>query len=185
MGDSVDLVRKSLEYSDKNKEKYNKFITKIKYIQFKNSEVETKPSYIIFYDNNNKELLKTRYEIFGSFDNRTKIWIWGWAQADIMKSTIKTSKQILNYGLNIGYENNKFLKTELVTSRFRINDVVQLEIHIAIASYLSKNPLIFNFYEYDNSYNKETNLYKNYYNKFDDDYKLNSLILLDFDKIKN
>lgn len=185
MADSVDLVRKALEYNDKNKEKYTKFISKIKFIKFENNNIETKPSYIIFYDRDNKELLKSRYEIFGSFDNRTKIWIWGWAQANIMKSTIKISRQILNYGLNIDYENNNFLKTEIVTSRFRINNSIQLEIHIAVAAYISKNPLIFNFYEYDNIYDKENDIYRKYFDKKNKDYTLHSLIILDFDKIKD
>ena len=48
----------------------------------------------------------------------------------------------MNYGAELDPELS-FLKTELVTSRFRISDPIQLEIHTAIASYLSKKPVIF------------------------------------------
>ena len=59
---------------------------------------------------------------------------------DNEKSTI--AKKLLNYGLNI-YPSNEnqeeiYLKTQLLNSRFLIQDKFQLEIHLALASYLSR-----------------------------------------------
>jgi hypothetical protein len=50
------------------------------------------------------------------------------------------------YGTDIDIDKNPtniLLKNELVTSRFRIEDNVQIDIHCAIASYLAKKPFIF------------------------------------------
>ena len=39
------------------------------------------------------------------------------------------------------------VKTELITSKFEISDPIQIDMHLAIVSYLSKSPLIFNYIE--------------------------------------
>ena len=52
------------------------------------------------------------------------------------------SRKILNYGLDLD-TNQNFLKTELVTSRFTVSNLLQLDIHVAIASYLTKIPNIY------------------------------------------
>ena len=41
-----------------------------------------------------------------------------------------------------------FLKTELVTSRFRITNPIQLDIHVAIASYLSRQYVVYKYASY-------------------------------------
>jgi hypothetical protein len=50
-------------------------------------------------------------------------------------------RKILNYGIELEPTNN-FLKTELITSRFRVTNKIQLDIYSAIVSYLSKKPRI-------------------------------------------
>ena len=52
------------------------------------------------------------------------------------------SRKILNYGLDLTPD-EQFLKSELITSRFRISSKIQLDIHVALASYLTKMPLIY------------------------------------------
>ena len=51
-------------------------------------------------------------------------------------------RKIWNYGAILD-PSEKYLKTELITSRFRIADTIQLDIHAGIASYLSKYPMIY------------------------------------------
>jgi hypothetical protein len=60
----------------------------------------------------------------------------------LSKNSTYTSRKILNYGLDLG-PNQEYLKSELITSRFRITNPIQLDIHTAISSYLSQIPTIF------------------------------------------
>lgn len=146
MNGSNDLIINSLEYYDKNRDKYAKFFAKIKHYSMIQDDKDTGHNTIIFYDKYNNELLRSTYEIMGIYTNFSNTWAWAWADPLLQKNKTYISKKILNYGLNIESPNEIFLKTELITSRFRIVIDVQLEVHIAIASYISKTPLIFNMY---------------------------------------
>jgi len=53
------------------------------------------------------------------------------------------------YGTELDSQQN-FLKSELITSRFKINNSIQLDIHASIASYLSKKPMIFKMKQFKN-----------------------------------
>jgi hypothetical protein len=144
MSQSINIITNSLEYYDTNQEIFDKINSKIKYykIELVNSDLDH--SKIKFFDKNKKELFVSRYEIVGSFNNTTNTWIWAWSIPHFRKNSTFISKKILNYGLDIPAKpENKFLKSELVTSRFRIADHIQLDLHVAIASYISKNPFIF------------------------------------------
>jgi hypothetical protein len=77
--------------------------------------------------------------------NESKIWTWGWAIPYLQKNSIKTSKEILLYGINLNPGDDITLKMELITSRFRVANDVQLDIHLSLSSYLSKKPLIFEY----------------------------------------
>ena len=108
-------------------------------------------------------------------------------------------RNILNYGLNLDpITENTFLKTELITSRFRINDPVQLDVHIAISSYLSKVPFIFKHIIHEKdpfeylSYSvderlllQDTKLFE--YNEIllqtDEDYRIDYIFILDHNKL--
>jgi len=146
---SQDIILNSLNYYDKKREKYNKILSKIKYVSFKKTDSDMKHNTIIFYDKNKKQLFQSRYELVGAYNNYSNTWIWAWSMPQISKNLQYTSRKILNYGLDIidDYDNNNiFLKTELITSRFRISDPVQLDIHLSIAAYIAKIPIIFNLY---------------------------------------
>ena len=178
MTEQNDVVVRALEFYDKNKEKYDKFLSKVKYLSFR-SDGDKK--YISFLDKNKEKIIESRYELLGDYYNDIKTWIWGWSQPGNKKSLIKTSKMLFDYGINIDYNKNKFLKTLLVTSRFLINTLVQLEINIAIASYLSKYPFVFNFYQYEST--AEGQYWKNHYLDNDINYAISPLIILDYHKI--
>lgn len=124
-----ELILKSFDYYDKQNKLNEKYLKKKGILDGENS--------VIIFD---KE--KFKYELLGVFDNQTNVWIWSWMipLIDNEKSTI--AKKLLNYGLNI-YPSNEnqeeiYLKTQLLNSRFLIQDKFQLEIHLALASYLSR-----------------------------------------------
>lgn len=137
------LIINSLEYYDKNVEKYHTLSNNIKYYSLKYSENDLEHSQIIFYDKNKEELFRSRYEIIGIYNNYSNTWTWAWSIPFLEKNSVYTSRKILNYGLDIiPSTDTQFLKTELITSRFRVSHPTQLDLHVSIASYLSKIPLI-------------------------------------------
>jgi len=141
------LVQDSLEYYDKNCEKYDELFCNVKYIKFKTTSNDIDRSYVYMYDKDKKEILKSHYENIGIYNNKSHTWIWAWSVPRFFKNTTNIIRKIINYGMELNPESN-FLKTELITSRFRITNTIQLDMHVAIASYLSKKPLIYKHMSY-------------------------------------
>lgn len=88
-----------------------------------------------------------KYDILGIFDNTTNIWMWGWMVPEYYINETTIVKKLLNYGLKIDRTdlsaNKLYLKTQLVNSRFLLEDEIQLDIHIALSSYLIKDNINF------------------------------------------
>lgn len=143
------LIQDALEYYDINTEKYDDFFKSIKFIKLINALKDMDHNSIILYNNDKKELLTSRYEIIGVYTNQSKTWTWAWSNPKFRKNTTIIARKIVNYGMELDPE-SRFLKTELITSRFRITNPIQLDIHAAIASYLSKKTMIFKYQVYNN-----------------------------------
>jgi hypothetical protein len=183
MNKSRDLILTALEYYDKNKEKYGKYISKIKYYDTIINENDMEHSVIIFYDKNKKELFRSRYEIIGIYYNYSSTWVWSWTIPDYPKNATFITKKILNYGLDIDNKQDPLLKIELITSRFTIFNKIQLDIHIAISSYIAKVPFIINIYfnpklQTDGTY-KNFNSIDELYGDENDFHIMSSLFILD------
>lgn len=158
---SVNIIKDALEFYDNNNEKYENIKKKIKYIRIIPSQelhediIGTKLS---FYDKNKNELFASRIEFLGNYYNKINVWVWGWSIPILDKSLSTIIRKVFLYGTDIDITpynfDNILLKNELITSRFRIIDEVQLEIHCAIASYLSKKPFIFIWKDIDVSENE-------------------------------
>lgn len=147
MSSTTDIILNSLEYYDNNNEKYNKLLSKVKYYSLENKYGDMEHHEITFYDKNKKVIFKSDYELIGLYNNFSNTWAWAWSLPWAKKNETYLSRKILYYGLDIIPEvNTQFLKSELITSRFRISNLIQLDIHIAIASYLSKIPLTYGLY---------------------------------------
>lgn len=142
MNNISNLVSDSLEFFDGNKEKYDWFINKIKYITLV-KETTSNQQFISLFDIDKNLIHRSRYEVLGILDPVSNIWIWAWAVPYLPKSLTFISRKILNYGTELDPE-GELLKTELITSRFKISGPIQIELHTSIASYLSKQPLIIN-----------------------------------------
>lgn len=130
------FIKKALDHYDKQQIKYNDLIrsSKINYYLDKN-EIE-------FIDNDGK-ILDFPFETLGYFDNNTQIWIWGWLLQDLKSEQVEICRELLNYGLKLEpdtltAEHNLF-KALLVNSRISIDEDTQLDINLAIISYLMRN----------------------------------------------
>ena len=128
-----DLVIKALDYYDSKNNEYKKLI---KYDNFELNKTDNEIQL------NEK---KFKYEVLGIFDNSVNVWIWAWMIPSIEKNSTIIVKKLLNYGLNI--EENLieelYLKIQFTNSRFLLEDKLQLEIHLALSSYLVKENIKF------------------------------------------
>lgn len=143
---SKDLIINSLDFFDKNKEKYSKLISKIKYFTIIRNTNDMDRNIIVCYDNDKNEIFKSEFEYSGTYYSSTNTWIWSWAIPIAPKNSTYLAKKIVNYGMDLDYMDNRLLKTELITSRFKITNSIQLDIHIAISAYIAKIPFIMDIY---------------------------------------
>jgi len=146
--DNISFVTNSLEYFDKNNEVYKNMSRYIRYTKIIGSELDNVQPVIVFYDKNKDEIFRSRYEVLGIYTPITSTWAWAWSIPYLRKNNTSISRKILNYGTTLDPE-ALFLKTELITSRFRIADPIQIDIHVSVASYLTKTPLIYQWYTYE------------------------------------
>lgn len=142
--DNISLVTTALEYYDTNSEKYEGLLKHAKYLKFIEAMNDMENNVVCFFDKNKNEILRSRYEIIGLYNSSTNTWTWSWAIAVFKKNNTNIARKLWNYGAMLD-PNVMYLKTELITSRFRVADFVQLDIHVGIASYISKNPFIYKY----------------------------------------
>jgi len=132
------LITKALDYYDKNNLKYYKYINSSNIIFNDKNNIE------FYLDDNDK--LNGTYEILGYYDVLNSIWIWGWL-LQVKYDDIELSRELLMYGLKLDptiiNAEQLYLKNLLLNSRFTINDNVQLDINLAIFSYLLKKKFLF------------------------------------------
>lgn len=130
------LIKKSLEYYDSKNLEY------LEIINSHNVTINKRTNNIIIYSGE-KEVYSGDFEILGYFDNQSRVWMWGW-----MLPTLDTDKTIicrylLDYGLKLEPESNMFehflIKSLLVNSRILIQEDSELDVNIALYSYLVKN----------------------------------------------
>lgn len=196
----MNIISRSLEFYDANREKYNKFLLRIKYYTIKYSFSDNERTIITFYDRDRNVIVDSRAEALGTFYNKNNLWVWAWGVPTHPKNYTYLSRKILQYGLDIAVPiNNKnnedvqdlFLKTELITTRFIINNHIQVDIHVAISSYLTKIPLVIPLYNIpikkgSSSDKSKVHMYKftyNEYNNFADTLDVAYFFILDYNKI--
>ncbi|AYV84235.1 MAG: hypothetical protein Hyperionvirus20_13 [Hyperionvirus sp.] len=184
---AINLIPDSLEYYDNNSEKYTDFFKRVKYVKFIDALKDMEHNNIYMFDNNKNEILKSRYEILGVYNNKSKTWTWAWSIPRFRKNSTHIARKIVNYGMDLDPE-SRFLKTELITSRFRITNPIQLDIHAAIASYLSKKYVVYKYISYISQFAgpKDVNGLIDITNipeKYRDEYSIYYMFLLDYEKI--
>jgi hypothetical protein len=91
-----------------------------------------------------------RYNVLGMFDKSNNIWFWGWMMPLFYMNEFDITTELLNYGLKINptpvnrISNDKlYIKTQLINSRFLLENFFQLEIHLALSCFLVKDKIKF------------------------------------------
>lgn len=139
----------ALEYYDSNTEKYRNFFKTVSTTEIVVAKKDMEHSVIKFYDKNNKKMFESRFEYVGFYQEFSKSWLWAWADPQLLKNNSYLSRKLLYYGLDLDPQiDDVFLKNTLLKSDSPITDIVQLETNTAIASYLTKIPLIYTDHRY-------------------------------------
>lgn len=111
------------------------------------------------------------YEVLGIFDKNTKVWIWSWNIPYLVKQLTKESRNLLNYAFSkekdsdFNKENYSkyskediFIRIQFTNSRLYLTDSFQLDILLAICSYVLQNRIKFIFKK-NNKFNDEFEVY--------------------------
>lgn len=153
------LIATALEYYDSYNEKYRGLFKKVKNTKIELTPYDMERNKIKLLDKDNEELLTSKYEVVGVYSNEYKMWSWAWSVPKFKKNNTYISRKILYYGLDLDPESS--LKSELITSRFLISNPIQIELHLAIASYLAKK-IIYKYVYYPDEKNQPDNFIVNY-----------------------
>ena len=135
-----DLIKKSFEHYDKQNEKYKT------YMKYHETRLDYRQKKFIF--KNDKIKVEYNGEVLGIFDSLTKVWIWGWMFPSSVTGSTELSKNLLNYGLKLQPSDKDeyaflYIKTLLINSRILLKDKLQLDIQLALSSYLIKDNALF------------------------------------------
>lgn len=97
-----------------------------------------------FRDKNNRLILETEIEILAIYYKKLKVWCWAWSQPTLKNSQNYLSKEILLYGLKLE-PSLSYIKSILTVSRGVIKDEIQIDINLAIASSIIKQPYVYTY----------------------------------------
>lgn len=154
MNKQNDIIINALRYYDKNQEQYFDLYNRFKHWTLHKNDKDMEHNKITFFDKNNKQIFESEYETLGVYYNKSNLWVWSWTIPYIRKNLIYISKRILNHVLDFDdFENEStfFIKSEFLSSKFIVSDPVQLDLHVAIASYIGKQKFVYGLrysYEY-------------------------------------
>lgn len=172
---TISIIPDALRYYDENTDRFIKVRRKIRYVRNSSYDsnndrtISTDHLRLSFHDRDKKHLFTSRVEIVGKYYEGQQVWIWGWALPSINKSLSTIIRDVFIYGTDINVytdqtpnDQNILIKNELLTSRSIVTDIIQVESHCALASYLSKQPMILPLADIDlagNEYIKYNDFY--------------------------
>jgi hypothetical protein len=134
-------IRSALEYYDNHQLKIIELLKKIEFIKIIRNTPST--NQIVFYDSDKKILLESNYETLGFYFQTSNIWRWAWSMPTLTKNDSSISRRILNYAFDLEPTKEYILRSELLNSKILIKNNLQIDIHVALSSYLTRKPFIF------------------------------------------
>jgi hypothetical protein len=150
--DSSELLYSYPQYInnyDSERDTYEKLFRIAKYTSTIIPDNPTEQNVIIFYDKNDVEICRSKYEVLYVYLHDCKTLIWGWCLLE-RNSNKHYGTELLRYLI---YNAGLLLHNEYITSRLSIKNYMQLDIYDAILSMYTKKPLIYRHY-YNSSTNK-------------------------------
>ena len=146
IGNTESLIKNALKSFDIKNKKYKKYLNNLD-VNF--NRVDLKITFNEFNETYN-------YQVLGTFIPNTNVWLWSWLVPQNTSKEIIMTRKLLEYGLKQSYDSPgsikdeeqheiSYLKIQLVNSRFIIDKKFQLDIHLAICSFLLKDNILFIF----------------------------------------
>jgi len=130
-----------LELYDNDMEIFSHHIKNIEFIFYETTPNELENDFIYFYDKNKKLIMKSHFNIFGTYDISQSVFTWAWSINALEKKWVTISKKILQYGFSLPPADN--LREQLINSKFIVSEQIQIDMQLAIAFALTKNSHIF------------------------------------------
>ena len=161
-------IKTAIEEHDIYEYKILNFLKKIEYIKFTNN-LNLTPR-IKLFDSNKNLLLDSSYENVGIYKQKNNTWIWAWSMNSINNNQNFISRNILSYSFKLRTDipSEFLLKSILLESKHLIKNKLQLEILLALSSYLSKFHFILKIPILLDTNNKENDFFFNYKTLFMD-----------------
>jgi len=114
----------------------------------------------ITFDYNDKTIsfgkLLMKYQVLGVMDNINNIWFWGWLLPELNIEEYKYALDLHLYGLKLDKQSStsiyEFIKFLLCSGRILVKNSIELDVNLAIMSYLLQDKCKF-IYPYKH-YNK-------------------------------
>lgn len=151
-------VKKALEHYD-NQKWDNRIYNYNQDVKFDEAS-----STITFFNKDTNKIFD--YELLGYYDNQNYIWIWGWVLGDFNYRDTPQCKYLLEYGLKLESSTTTLeqhmIKGILVNSRIKIEEQAQLDVNLAIYSYIIKDRIKF-IYERRRYIDKTSDKYVTFY----------------------
>lgn len=157
------IIRNALEYYDKFQPQIQKILDQIEYIKIiDGNNINDK---YVFYDRTHKIIFESRIETLSLFVPQNNTWRWSWSVPFTKFTNTYISRKILEYAFTLNSDSDLFLKSTLTNSKVIINSQYQIDIYMALAAMLSKNPFVFRLYlnPLENDGNDEINNSENIY----------------------
>jgi hypothetical protein len=131
-------IKAAIEEHDIYENKILNFLKKIHYIKLINDPNLTPR--IKLYDSDKNLLLDSGFENVGIFKQKNNTWVWAWSMNSINNNQNFISRNILTYSFKLKSDipSEFLIKSILLDSKHIIKNKLQLEILLAISSYLSK-----------------------------------------------
>lgn len=133
-----------------------KYLTKNAYIVGNKTTSDFERSTFTFYEKTTDRLiLKTEVETLAVFYDKFNIWSWAWSQTGLSNAENSLCKKMLERALNYGSDLS-YIKGILTTSRGVIKNLTQIDINLALATSIIKQPYV---YKYVYKFNSSTLIY--------------------------
>lgn len=129
------VIPKALEYYDTIGHLYRDLFRQIDSYRYRYSKDPALQNYVEFYDKHNNLLGQSAFQLLGVYSPKNALWAWGWSIPTIPSNRLRLSRRLLTYGLD---NEDAVIRSELVNSRFTIKHAISLDVHLALASYLTQ-----------------------------------------------
>lgn len=139
------MLKNILETYDMNKTMMDKKLKDMRYYKIIYNKINEMDEMVI-YEKNKKEIFKSKIQILGIYIPNHKLWKWGWSLF-VTRKLNYLSKEVLKYALEINNINLFFIREPLINSNIKIENELELDLLVAVGSYLTKQPMIKKFYK--------------------------------------